>query len=69
MGNDSDIFSNNNTQIKMQSHLFTLIVLSQFMHVTILSPGTKGTGLPHLPFVHAALTVRLVLDNKFLDLT
>ena len=63
-GNDSEIFSNNNTQLKMHSHFFTLIVLLQFMHVTILSPGTMGTGLPHLSFVHAASTVRLLPTNS-----
>ena len=48
----------------MHSHFFTLTVLLQFMHVTILSPGTVATGLPHLSFVHAASTVRLVPTNS-----
>ena len=48
----------------MHSHFFTLIVLLQFMHVTTLSPGTMGTGLPHLSFVHAASTVRLLPTNS-----
>ena len=48
----------------MHSHLFTLIVLLQFMHVTILSPGTVATDLPHLLFVHAASMVRLVPTNS-----
>ena len=34
------------------------------MHVTILSPGTAVTGLPHLAFAHAAPTTRLVLTNS-----
>ena len=59
-GNDSEIFSNNNIQLKMHSHLFTLIVLLQFMHVTILSPGTVAAGLSHLSFMHTASTVRSV---------
>ena len=63
-GNDSEIFSNNNTQLKMHSHVFTFIVLLQFMHVTNLPPGTVATGLPHLSFVHAASTVRLVPTNS-----
>ena len=63
-GNYSKIFSNNNTQLKMHSHLFTVIVLLQFMHVTILSPGTVATGLQHLSSVHAASTVRLVPANS-----
>ena len=47
-GNDSEIFSNNNTQLKMHSHFFTLIVLLQFMHVTVLSPATVATGFYHI---------------------
>ena len=63
-GNDSDILSNHNTQLKMRSHFFTLIVLLQFMHVTILSPGIVATSLPHLSFVNAASAVRLVPTNS-----
>ena len=48
----------------MHSHFFTLIVLLQFMHVTILSPGTVATRLPHLSFVHAASMVRVVPTNS-----
>ena len=62
--NDSEIFSNNNTQLKMHLHFYTLIVLLQFMHATILSPSTVATGLPHLSFVHAASTVRLLPTNS-----
>ena len=47
----------------MHSHFFTLIALLQFMLVTILSPGTAATCLPHLSFVHAAL-VGLVRTNS-----
>ena len=63
-GKGSKVFSNINTQHKMQSHFFTLVVLFQFMHVTILSPGFVATGLPQLSFVHAASTVRLVSTNS-----
>ena len=63
-GNDSEIFSNNNTQLKMHSQFFILFVLLQFIHDTILSPGTVATGLPHLSFVHAASMVRLVPTNS-----
>ena len=48
----------------MHSHFFTVIVMLQFMHVTILSPGTMATGLPHLSFVHAASTIRVVPTNS-----
>ena len=47
----------------MHSHFFTLIALLQFIHVTILSPSTASTCLPHLSFVHAAL-VGLVPTNS-----
>ena len=63
-GNDSEIFSNNKTQLKMNSHFFTLMVLLQFIHVTILSPDTVAAGLPHLSFVHATSTIRLVPTNS-----
>ena len=63
MGNDSERFSNNNAQLKMHSQFFTLIILLQFMHATILSPGTVAAGLPHFSFVHAAAIVRLVPLN------
>ena len=52
------------THMKMHSHFFTLIVLLQFMHVTILSLGTVVTVLPHLSFVHAASTAWLVPTNS-----
>ena len=48
----------------MHWNFFTLVVLLQLMHVTILSPGTVATGLPHLSFVHAASTVSLVSINS-----
>ena len=48
----------------MHSHFFTLIVLLQLVHITTLSYGTVATGLPHLSFVHAASTVRLVPTNS-----
>ena len=48
----------------MQSHFLTLIVLLQFMHVTILSAATAATSLPHLSFAYAVSTVRLVPTNS-----
>ena len=48
----------------MHSHFFTLIVLLQFMHVTTLSPSNVATSSPHLSFVHAGSTVRLVPTNS-----
>ena len=48
----------------MHSHFFTLIVLLQLVHITTLSYGTMATDLPHLSFVHAAPTVRLVPTNS-----
>ena len=66
-GNDSEIFSNNNTQLKMHLHFFTLIVLLQFMHVTLLSPATVATGfyhICHLCMVHQQWDwCLLILDN------
>ena len=66
-GNDSEIFSNNNTQLKMHSHFFTLIVLLQFMHVTVLSSATVATGfyhICHLCMLHQQWDwCLLILDN------
>ena len=71
-GNDSEIFSNNKTQLKMHSHFFTLMVLLQFIHVTILSPDTVAAGLPHLSLcmLHQwSDWCLLILDNIFAGLS
>ena len=43
----------------MHSHLFTLIVLLQLMHIKILSPDIVATGLPHFSFADATSTITL----------